>query len=208
MKIKEKYSDTNDYELIMLYHEENEDAKNILYLKYSFIIDVLIKKYQKLINTLNIDMQEVYSECAVGFSDALNQYKDDKDSLLPTFINLCVDRKLIGLFRKYSGEKYKIMTEAYSLEYSYEKFGCPLIEFLKDNSHEPLLAMMEKEEYDELLKKIEHELSRQENKVFIFMRQGYNYKEIAQMLNQTPKQIDNAMQRIKMKIRNIINESD
>ena len=47
----------NDYELIMLYREEDEDAKNILYLKYKFIIDILIKKYQKLITALNIDMQ-------------------------------------------------------------------------------------------------------------------------------------------------------
>ena len=38
---------TNDNELIMLYRENDEDAKNILFYKYKFIIDILIKKYKE-----------------------------------------------------------------------------------------------------------------------------------------------------------------
>ena len=38
---------TNDSELIMLYREDDEDAKNMLFYKYKFIIDILIKTLVK-----------------------------------------------------------------------------------------------------------------------------------------------------------------
>lgn len=199
---------TNDYELIMLYREDDEYAKNILYLKYKFIIDILIKKYQKIIIVLNIDMQEVYSECAVGFSDSLRSFQDDKDSTLPTFISLCVERRLNDLIKKYSREKYKIINDTYSLDYFYEQFGRPLMDVLSDNSNEPLGAMMEEEEYKELLESIEKILSKKENNVFNFMLKGFNYKQIAKILGETPKQIDNTMQRIKTKIKKLLKENE
>lgn len=204
MKTNIDLEKTNDYELIMLYREEDENAKNILYLKYKFIIDILIKKYQKAIIFLNIDMQEVYSECSVGFSDSLRSYQDDKDSTLPTFITLCVERRLNGLIKKYGRKKYKVIKDAYSLDYFDEKFGRTLLEVLTDNSYEPLGTIMQEEEYRELLNSIEKDLSKKENEVFQLMLKGFNYRQIAKMLNKTPKQIDNTMQRIKMKIKKIL----
>lgn len=195
---------TNDSELIMLYREDDEDAKNILYLKYKFIIDILIKKHLKLITILNIDMQEVYSECAVGFSDGLRSYQEDKDSTLPTFITLCVERRLTGLIRKYNREKYKIIHESYSLDYFYEQFGRPLMDILADNSNEPLVNMTEEEDYEELLNSIHSSLSKKESEVFSFLINGFNYQQISKILDNTPKQIDNTIQRIKIKIKNML----
>lgn len=199
---------TNDYELIMLYREEDEHAKNVLYLKYKFIIDILIKKYYKAISILNIDMQEVYSECAVGFSDSLRSYQDDKDSTLPTFISLCVERRLNGLVKKYGREKYKVINDAYSLDYYYDQLGRPLIDVLTDNKNEPLGTIMEEEEYKELLMDIENSLSKKEKEVFEFMLKGFDYKQIAKILEKTSKQIDNTIQRIKTKIKIILKERE
>jgi len=200
----ELIENTNDYELIMLYREEDEDAKNILYLKYKFIIDILIKKYQKLITALNIDMQEIFSECTVGFSDGLRSYQEDRDSTLPSFISLCVERRLTGVIRKYNREKYKIINDSYSLDYFYEQFGRPLMDILVDNSNEPLDNMMEEEEYKELLDCIKKSLSQRENQVFSLMISGFEYHQIATILHKTTKQIDNTMQRIKLKIKDIL----
>ena len=48
---KEMLDNTNDSELLMLYYENDEDAKNLLFHKYKFIIDILIKKHLKFFNT-------------------------------------------------------------------------------------------------------------------------------------------------------------
>jgi len=205
---EEIIGNTNDNELIMLYREDDEDAKNILFLKYKFIIDILIKKHIKIINALNIDMQEVYSECTVGFSDGLRSYQDDKDTTLPTFITLCIERRLNTLLKKYNREKYKVIHDSYSLDYFYEQFKRPLIEILTDTKNEPLINMTEDEEYKELVNEIKRTLSIKENKVFDFMIKGFNYQQIAKLLDNSPKQIDNTIQRIKVKIKNILNERE
>lgn len=196
---------TNDNELIMLYREDDEDAKNMLYYKYKFIIDVLIKKYSNWLSSLKVDYQELYSECAVGFSDALRSFQEDKDSSLPTFITLCIERRLGGVIRKYSRDKYKVMQDSYSLDFFYDDKNASLIEKLSDgSSNDPLKNMAEEEEYAELIENIKYSLTDKELEVFVLKIRGFDYQEIARILNRNPKQIDNTMQRVKAKIKSLI----
>ena len=199
---KEMLDNTNDSELLMLYYENDEDAKNLLFHKYKFIIDILIKKHLKFFNTLNIDLQEVYSECNVGFSDGLKKYVPNKNTSLPTFITLCIDRRLKKIIRKYSTGKYKTIQSAYSLDFIYED-NLKLIDNLEDFEYDPIKNIEEEESYNELIKEIKNELSEYEYEVFLLMIQNINYKEIAKILNKTPKQIDNSIQRIKIKVKKL-----
>ena len=68
-----------------------------------------------------------------------------------------------------------------------------------DNKNNPLYNLEDDENYDNLVQKITKELSESEKEVFYLMLKSYNYQEIAQILNKTPKQIDNTIQRIKTK---------
>ncbi len=204
---KEELEKTNDYELLMLYREDDEQAKNLLYYKYKFIIDILIHKYRPGLVSLNIDYQEIYSECSVGFSDALKNYHDNKEASLPTFITLCVERKLKGILRKYNRDKYKEINDTYSLDFAYRESDNNLIDTISDEcEHDPFKNSIDAENYTDLLNAIKENLTKREYDVFILMENDLNYLEIAKILNKTPKQIDNAMQRIKTKVRNILEE--
>ena len=55
-----------------------------------------------------------------------------------------------------------------------------------------------------LQKEITSILSPMENKVLDYFLKGYGYVQIAELLNKSPKSIDNALQRIKGKIRECI----
>jgi len=203
----EEILNTNDNELIMLYHEENEDAKNILFYKYKFIIDILIKKYSKYLASLNIDYQEIYSECAVGFSDGLRSFQEDKSASLATFITLCIERRLGNIIRKYNRDKHKGLQDTYSLDYIYDDSDTKLIDLISDDyEHDPLKNITEEEGYNELLLSIKDKLTDKEYEVFVLMVRGLSYIEISKILDNTPKQIDNTIKRIKNKIRNLINE--
>ena len=202
--IEENIFDVNDNELLMLYQEDDENAKNLLYMKYKFIIDILIKKYSKHINDLNIDYQEIYSECSVGFSDGLRHFKDDKNASLATFITLCIERRLNAVIKKYSRDKYKIMQDSYSLDFIYNDNDFKLMDIISDDTFDPLKNMTEKEQYDELLKNIEEQLTKTEYEVFVLLARGLDYITISKILEKSPKQIDNAIQRIKSKIRKIV----
>jgi len=206
---KEELKNTNDNELIMLYREEDEDAKNILFYKYRYNIDILIKKHLKYLTSLNIDYQEIYSECTVGFSDGLRSYQEDKSTTLATFITLCIERRLGNIIRKYNRDKYKGMQDTFSLDYIYSEKDTRLMDLLSDDyEHDPLKNITEQEGYIELVNSIKDKLTEKEYEVFVLMIRGLSYIEIAEILNNTPKQIDNTIQRVKSKIRNIVNEKE
>ncbi len=202
-----EYEEYNDNELIMLVQEQSEEAKDILFEKYKYIINIELKKYNKIANILGYDYNDLYQDALVGFIDGINNYNQDKDSSLPTFITMCVDRRLQYSIRKINNKKTKIQSESLSLEHVYDSMNSPLKELISDNSkNDPLLNIIKDEEYKELNKSIKKVLSKNEYTVYKYMIKGLKYNEIALLLNQEPKQVDNAIQRIKNKIKKVIQE--
>lgn len=199
------YNDYPDSELYMMICEDNEDAKEILFEKYKYILNIIIKKYSYVASQVGIDSKELYSEALLGFTDAVNDYKDDKNAIFPTFLSLCVGRRLKKAIVHAGAQKNKMLNESYSLDKIYDKSGLPLIELIKDdNNTDPLFHISEKEHYNELVLKIKKELSKFECQVFDLMLNEFNYTEIAGLLEKTAKQIDNTIQRIKSKAKIVL----
>ena len=202
-----KYKDYNDHELIMMMRESSEEAKDILFDKYKYIIDIELKKYSNIANILGYDYNDLFQDALVGFSDAIVNYRDDKEASLPSFITLCVDRRLQYAIRSINNKKSRMQSESLSLEYVYDNATSPLRETISDNSaNDPLFKMLNEEGYKELNDRIKKALSNKEYEVYEYMIKGLKYNEIAMILGKKPKQIDNAMQRIKGKIRKIVNK--
>ena len=192
--------DISDSELINLANEESEEAKEILFEKYQYIINLIIKKYIIASKKYNVEYNDLYQEALVGFTDAINRYNDTSSSL-PTFITLCVDRRLQVIIKKASRLKNKIMNSSLSLEHVYDNYEQPLMDLLSDeNKNNPLHNLEDDENCKVLINEIEKNLSSNEKEVFYLML------EIAEILNKTSKQIDNCIQRIKSKSKNILNK--
>lgn len=195
----------SDNELFILALEENEEAKNALFEKYKYIIDIIIKKYKKVAYKSGIEFKDLYCEGLLGFSDALARYNQDKPASIATFITLCVERRIRGQLLKAGRIKNKINIEAFSLDYAYVEDGLPLLDIISDNEKfEPLSNITTEESYSELLEAIKKELSEFEYSVFSFMANGFDYIQIATILDKKPKQVDNTIQRIKPKLKKIL----
>lgn len=198
----EELTNTNDNELIMLYHEEDEDAKNMLFIKYKYIIDIIFNKYRRVFSLLNIDSQDIYSECNLAFSDALRRYNPDKDASLKTFITLCIERKVCNIIRRYNQTKYKTIKETYSIDYISDNFEASLMDFLSDNSeNDPLKKITDTENYQNLINIIDKVLSKKEKEIYLLRLKGLTNKEIADILGITSKQVENTYYRVKLKIK-------
>ncbi len=191
--------------LIHLALKNNEEAKNELVAKYKYIIDILIKKYRNLINQLGIDKHELEQEALYAFSDALHSFNEEKKVKLSTFITVCVDRRIKKVIKKYSTEKAKLLNSFYSLDYDYED-GMTLKDIISDEKTDPLYSLTAKEDYDELIKKIEDSLSNNELEIFKLLENDFDRSAIALITRKTDKQVDNAIQRLKNKIRDIIKD--
>lgn len=197
----------SDRELIELYRNDDENAKEILFQKYNYIIETEIHKYYVICTRCGIEYSEIYQEAVVGFSDALKRYEDGKEMILSSFITLCVDRRLRFYISKFTTLKNRINNDMLSLEYTYERASSPLADLISDNNeNNPLDNMVKEEHYEELREKIESSLSNSETQVYKLMVNGFKYNEIALLLDKSSKQIDNATQRIKAKINKILEE--
>ena len=169
--------------------------------------DIEIRKYMSMASMLGYDYNDLYQDALVGFSEALNCYREDKAAALSSFITLCVDRKLQVSIIKAGRLKNKLISDSLSLDYQYDQFTSPLRDIISDNSlNDPLENIIKNEKLSNLTKKIEESLSSSEYEVYALMISGLKYGEIALLLNKNPKQVDNTIQRVKHKIKNIIED--
>lgn len=199
------YSDLNDNELISVAREHDENAMSILYEKYKPLINKKCSKYAKLINGKGIDYADLYQECMIGFEESVNNYNLDDDVMFYTFTNVCMDRQLNSLIIKINRYKNKLLNESVPLETIDDDNEFNLIDYIKDNKSNPELGLIDDIEYQDLYNNIVKVLTDFEECVFNLKLQNFDYREIASILDKEPKSIANALQRIKIKVRRVIN---
>lgn len=189
----------------LVYHlSESEEASDILFEKYKYIVDIVVKKYSKAAYLFNVDITELRQEAYFAFSEALFRYKDNKDASLATFITLVVERRVRRVIDSANTSKSKLNSNALSLEHVYPEFENPLMYIIGDDSHEPLKNIEDKETTIELINGLKKNLSGTELEVCELLLKQYDYKGIAEILNKNPKQIDNSIQRIRNKLKKML----
>lgn len=190
-----------DNELTYYLHDNNEEAIDLIYDKYKYIIDVLLSKYKRVFYALNIDIEDVRQEANLAFSYAIYNYDEKKDASLNTFITLCVDRKIRSVIKKNETIKSKVFSETISYDNTINNIS--LENVIGDETYEPLKKLENIDTIKYIEDNVKNLLSKVELEVYNLMKDGINYKEIADVLGKTPKQIDNTIQRIRYKLRNL-----
>lgn len=194
--------DIDENELLSLLPEDEERIKNIIYERYGYLIDVILKKYASVIRTFNIDEQEIRCEASYGFSDGINSYNETKNASFKTFLSICIERRVTKCIKKYTTKKYNVIREMMSLDYVDTNIDSPLRDLISDESkNDPLNNLTDLESYTEIIGIAKKVLSDFEYRVFTYMINDISYQKIAVMLEKTPKQIDNTIQRIKVKMK-------
>ena len=191
-----------DEELIELVNEKNEDASNMLYEKYGYIVDIILNKYKKGAFYFSVDMNELTQEAMVGFSDALVSYNQDSNASLKTFITLCVERRVRNFIRKHDTIKHQMLKEAYSLDTPVYD-GVTLGEAIPSKTSNPEDKIVQEETVSEIRKKIEENLSPFEKDVLELMINDFTEKDIASILNISLKQVYNCVSKIRLKLKKV-----
>lgn len=198
-----KTKDYPDNELLYLVSEKNEDAINLLYEKYKYIVDITVNKYIRSAYALNVDMDELYQEAYVGYADAIKSYNDDKKMQLRSFISLCVERRLQNFIRRNNTSKIKVLKEAYSFD---NEIGddLTLADIVGDNRNNPEVIKEERESLKKLRESIDAVLNSSEKEVFKLLLNDFSYEDIAAILGINLKKVYNIVYRIRAKIKDLI----
>ena len=184
---------------------DNEEATDLLYEKYKYIIDILLSKYRAVLKYHNLDVLEVRQDAIIAFMDAIKNYNQEKNASLPTFITICVNRKIQNVIRKSSTIKETVLRESFSLDYTYgDDDETTLADIIIEENSNPELKVINKENYNILVSKIDESLSPFEKEVFDLMINSFQTEEISKLLNDPVKKIYNTTHRIRDKIKKLL----
>ena len=195
----------DDYELLYMVCEDNEDAVSTIFKKYEPVIDYYARKYVKLVDGQGLDYNDLYQEGLIGLDSAIKTYKDQKNIKFSTFAFVCIKRKIMSAIRKANRKKHSILNESYSIDYKLDD----------NNSFDNLISNNERSIEDLLVgkeqavffnKKIEECLTKFEKQVYELKVYGFSSEEISKTLNKTMKSIESVLFRIRVKLRKILKE--
>jgi len=199
-----KYEQFSDEELIV----RLRDGEN-------HIIDYIMEKYKNLVRKqaksmyiLGGDGEDLIQEGMIGLFKAIRDYDPGRDASFFTFADLCVTRQMYTAVEASGRQKHAPLNSYISLystiadSSSTSGEEAELLNALSsstDRSPEELL--IDKENLMILENIIEKELSDFEKQVLDLYLTGMSYVQIAKVLGKDEKSTDNALQRIKTKLR-------
>ena len=188
----------SDEELLRQIHGGSDDAMECLLEKYR---DMVRKEARKFF-LAGGDEEDLIQEGMIGLFKAITSYQEGKSTSFSTFAYLCVHRQIYTTITAFNRKKHIQLNTSISLfEYKDQGNEFALDEILENPDETPEESLLRKEEIKDYYQKINQKLSKFEKQVMYYYLNGDNYTVIAKKLGKTDKSIDNAIQRIRKKIK-------
>lgn len=206
--MKKDYEKCGDEELILRLRD-GEEA----------IIDYIMDKYKNLVRSkaksmyiLGADRDDLIQEGMIGLFKAVRDYDIGRDASFFTFAELCVSRQMYTAIQAAGRQKHTPLNTYISLyagsaeadadgrDGEWELSGS----MLSQPERNPEELLIDRENVELLEGIIEKELSSFEKQVLDLYITGMKYGQIARVLGRDEKSTDNALQRIKSKLKKAI----
>ena len=198
MTREQKYATTRDEELVLLAQSGDEEAQEFLLDKYKFLVRAKSRAYF----LIGADNEDIIQEGMIGLYKAVRDYNEEKNASFHSFAELCVNRQMITAIKAATRQKHQPLNSYVSFYSENSENGYPLAETLTmDGIGNPEQMMIDQENVAQFWEKLRTHLSKMEREVLDQYLAGFHYQQIAEKMGKSPKSIDNALSRIKAKIR-------
>lgn len=201
-----KYQNETDEMLIERLRDGERDITDFIMNKYKN----LVRSKAKSMYILGADTEDLIQEGMIGLFKAIRDYDAGRDASFFTFAELCISRQMYTAVQASNRKKHMPLNSYISLYATSDaegnhKEGDEFINFLGfETQKNPEQLLIDKENVLSLERKIEEELSTFEKQVLDLYLTGMSYTQIARVLGRDEKSTDNALQRMKSKIRKVI----
>ena len=176
--------------------------------------DILIRRYVEMIRgkahlyfIVGADSEDVIQEGMIGLFKAIHDYSGNREATFKTFAELCINRQILTAVKTASRRKHQPLNDSVSLSTPVDETGGGTLEesLGGDMASNPEVVFMENTLSSLLTDENSTLFSSMERRVLKEYLAGKKYPEIAQSLGKSYKTIDNAMQRIRKKINEYVN---
>ncbi len=207
--MKKTYEGITDEEIIVKIRQGESDA-----------VDFLMEKYKNLVRRkaanlflIGADKEDLIQEGMIGLYKAIRDYESEKAGTFYTFADLCISRQMYSAIKASNRQKNIPLNTYISLygpafgENKGQENGENYVNYVHGEKNlNPEELVIDKENIAVLEYTIERRLSSLEKEVIQYYMNGLSYVEIADILGRSPKSVDNALQRIKVKLNQIFKE--
>lgn len=203
-----RYKGVNDYELLYLVGENNEEVYNSIYAKYKPLIHRMAKTLCENYKSALVEYDDLFQEGMYGLNNAIKSFNGKSGSLFYTLAKLCISREMNGYIAKMLRGKNMILSSAVSFDAPISKNGFVVEDTLysHDDSVELQFESIEMEKY---ILDLKYELKDEYMPVYELKLNGFSNVAIATLLELRYKDVDNYLRSIKKTLRRkIINLID
>lgn len=200
----DKYLQMNDDDVVALAQQGDGEALEYLLDKYKNFVRARARSYF----LVGADHEDIVQEGMIGLYKAIRDYKPDKQSSFRAFAELCVKRQIITAIKTATRQKHVPLNSYVSLNKPLygEESDRTLLDVIEGRVTNPEDLFIGQEDVSHIHDQIDSVLSDLEQEVLSAFLDGKSYQEIAVMLNRHVKSIDNALQRVKRKLTNYLEE--
>ncbi len=182
------YRNMSDEQLALLCKECDDSALELLIKR----LDGVMNKCVSSFSDTRFEHDDLMQESMVAVFRAILTYDAQKGASLKTYASVCVTNALKNFVKK----KNNSLISADSL-------FIPLDE-APQGSTAAEDEYISNENFEDLKRSLEKVLTSAEYQVFSLFLEGRSYSEIANELSQSTKSVDNAMQRVRRKLKSIL----
>ena len=196
-----------DEQLIELLREGKTEITDYLMEKYKD----MVRKQARAMYLWGGENDDLIQEGMIGLFKAVQDYDPKEGASFSSFAGLCVSRQMYTAI-KASQRKKHLPLNSYGSIYASasdnpEENGLSIVDTIEAGKESNPELMILGEEYTNAFEEeLKEKLSKLERKVLYLHLQGMEYLNIAEFMDKSPKTIDNALQRIKAKARQLLEE--
>lgn len=203
-----QYGETTDEELLCRLRDGESAIMDFLMEKYKY----LVKNKARTMFILGADTEDLIQEGMIGLFKAVRDYDCGRDASFYTFAELCIARQMYTAIQASGRKKHMPLNSYISI------YGSVVQDDAREDGAEVVLVnvlpageesnpeelIIDRENVEQLEQNIQKELSPFEKQVLDLYITGMNYVEIAKVLGKDEKSTDNALQRIRGKMKKVL----
>ena len=198
---KKDYKEYSDELLVRMARDGDEKAEDFLLKKYKDFVRSKARAYF----LVGGDSDDLIQEGMIGLYNAIGHYDESMASSFMTYAAICINNKLISAVSADGRQKNAPLNGYVSIYSSItDETGeeASLSDVLPDTENINPEAIILNEEQEKLtINRLLDKLSALEKEILSYYMEGMSYSEIAKLIGKTEKSVDNAIQRIRLKMR-------
>ncbi|MCL2249621.1 MAG: sigma-70 family RNA polymerase sigma factor [Oscillospiraceae bacterium] len=177
--------------------KSNQKSEEILVREFAWLVKMCARPYF----LAGGDSEDLFQEGMLGLLSAIRTFDSEKGVKFSTYAELCIRRRIYSAIKSASGSKHTPLNNYISLEsLQNDEKSAQGVSFLRT----PEEILVAREQVGEIEKLLYGALSRFESGVLVLYLEGMSYKDMAVELDKSEKSIDNAVQRIRRKLSQLL----